>query len=117
MLTDLKAFLQFLRLNRNASAHTVRAYQSDLSQFLSHTAAVAGVKRADLQPPQLDRAAIRNFMADLHKREQSRATAARIPSGRPCGGHGQLYPGLGALAGCPWVHRALLLLAVHDRST
>jgi integrase/recombinase XerC len=77
MLTDLKAFLQFLRLNRNASAHTVRAYQSDLSQFLSHTAAVAGVKRGDLQPSQLDRAAIRNFMADLHKREQSRATAAR----------------------------------------
>ena len=77
MLTDLKAFLQFLRLNRNASAHTVRAYQSDLSQFLSHTAAVAGVKRGELQPSQLDRAAIRNFMAELHKREQSRATAAR----------------------------------------
>ncbi len=77
MLTDLKAFLQFLRLNRNASAHTVRAYQSDLSQFLTHTAASAGMKRGDLAPAQLDRGAIRAFMAELHKRGQSRATAAR----------------------------------------
>ena len=77
MLTDLKAFLQFLRLNRNASAHTVRAYDSDLSQFLSHTAKLLGVKRSDLTPPQLDRQAIRGFMAELHRLGQSRASAAR----------------------------------------
>src|SRR5580765_89383 len=77
MLTDLKAFLQFLRLNRNASAHTVRAYDSDLSQFLSHTAKSLGVKRSDLTPPQLDRQAIRGFMAELHRLGQSRASAAR----------------------------------------
>ena len=46
----LKAFLQFLRLNRNASAHTVRAYESDLSQFLDHAAVLAGIKRAALEP-------------------------------------------------------------------
>ena len=44
MNAHLKAFLQFLRLNRNASAHTVRAYESDLTQFLAHAAARAGVK-------------------------------------------------------------------------
>jgi len=77
MLTDLKAFLQFLRLNRNASAHTVRAYDSDLSQFLSHTAKLLGVKRSDLTPPQLDRQAIRGFMAELHRLGLSRASAAR----------------------------------------
>ena len=77
MLTDLKAFLQFLRLNRNASVHTVRAYDSDLSQFLAHTAASLAVKRSELEPAQLDRSAIRSFMAELHKQEQSRASAAR----------------------------------------
>ena len=77
MLTDLKAFLQFLRLNRNASAHTVRAYQSDITQFLAQTAAAAGVKRGELTPSQLDRNAIRGFMAHLHKLNQSRASAAR----------------------------------------
>jgi integrase/recombinase XerC len=73
----LKAFLEFLKLNRNASAHTVRAYDSDLSQLLDHASVLAGVKRGDLTPAHLDRAAIRGFMADLHRRGQSRATAAR----------------------------------------
>jgi integrase/recombinase XerC len=77
MTGHLKEFLQFLRLNRNASAHTVRAYESDLTRFLDHTAAACGVARADLDPSRLDRAAIRSFLADLHKQGQSRATAAR----------------------------------------
>jgi integrase/recombinase XerC len=73
----LRAFLKHLALNRNASAHTVRAYESDLSQWLSVTAASLGVKRADLQPAQLDRFAVRAFLAELHKAGQARATAAR----------------------------------------
>jgi integrase/recombinase XerC len=77
VIAHLKAFLQFLRLNRNASVHTVRAYESDLTQFLSHVAGHAGVTRAELGPEQLDRVAIRLFLADLHTRGQSRATAAR----------------------------------------
>jgi integrase/recombinase XerC len=77
MTTELKAFVQFLRLNRNVSAHTVRAYESDLMQFLSHTAAAAGMKAAALRADMLDRQAIRDFVAALHRRGQSRATAAR----------------------------------------
>src|SRR5215470_4700254 len=77
MTGHLKEFLQFLRLNRNASAHTVRAYESDLSQFLKHVAAGAGVRRIDLTPAHLDRLAIRSFLADLHRRGLSRASAAR----------------------------------------
>ncbi len=75
--SHLKAFLQFLRLNRNASAHTVRAYHSDLSQFIGHVAVAAGVKPGQLLPAQLDRHALRGFLATLHKAGQSRATAAR----------------------------------------
>ena len=77
MHAHLKAFLQFLRLNRNASVHTVRAYESDVTQFLDHAAVLAGIKRAALEPSQLDRTAIRGFLADLHKRGLSRASAAR----------------------------------------
>jgi integrase/recombinase XerC len=77
-VTDhLKAFLQFLSLNRNASAHTVRAYESDLSQLLAHIAAGAGMKRGALTPAHIDRAAIRSFLAELHKQGQTRASAAR----------------------------------------
>src|SRR5206468_7006124 len=74
---QLKAFLQFLRLNRNASVHTVRAYESDLTQFLGHAAAEADLKRADLDLGKIDRGTIRSFLAHLHTDGQSRATAAR----------------------------------------
>jgi integrase/recombinase XerC len=73
----LKAFLKFLALNRNVSPHTVRAYESDLSQLLVHLAAAQGVKRSELEPVSLDRAAIRSFLSELHANGQSRATAAR----------------------------------------
>ena len=77
MTEHLKHFLQFLSLNRNASAHTVRAYESDLSQLLAHIAAGAGMKRGELTPAHIDRAAIRSFLAELHKQGQTRASAAR----------------------------------------
>jgi integrase/recombinase XerC len=73
----VKSFLQFLRLNRNASSHTIRAYENDISQLLAHTAAENGLKRADLTPAHLDRAALRSFLVRLHREGQSRATAAR----------------------------------------
>ena len=37
--SQLADFLDHLRLNENASAHTVRAYESDLSQFITFVAA------------------------------------------------------------------------------
>jgi len=73
----LKAFLSFLALNRNVSEHTVRAYDSDLTQFLTHIASSSGRKRIDLQPGDLDYQAVRGFLADLHARGNSRSSAAR----------------------------------------
>src|ERR1700722_6682156 len=77
MTDHLRAFLRFLRLNRNLSVHTVRAYESDLSQFLGHAAARLGLKRSALVAANLDRSALRGFLAHLHEAGQSRATAAR----------------------------------------
>lgn len=73
----LKAFLSFLALNRNVSEHTVRAYDSDLTQFLTYIAISSGRKRIDLQPGDLDYQAMRGFLADLHARGNSRSSAAR----------------------------------------
>ena len=77
VIDHLKSFLQFLRLNRNLSPHTVRAYDSDLTQFLEAVASQTGVRRRDLEPAALDRATIRGFLAGVHAQGQSRATAAR----------------------------------------
>jgi len=77
MTAHLKAFLQFLRLNRNASVHTVRAYESDLTQFVASVAAAAETTVAGLRADALGRDAIRRFVGELHQRGLSRATAAR----------------------------------------
>ena len=77
MTRQLKEFVEFLKLNRNVSAHTVRAYESDLTQFFAHAAAEAGLGPADLDAPRLDRRAVRAFLASLHKQGLSRASAAR----------------------------------------
>ncbi len=74
---QLKGFLEFLALNRAVSPHTVRAYDSDLSQFLAHVAAGSGRKRADLGPEDVTLASLRGFLAELHARGIARASVAR----------------------------------------
>ncbi len=73
----LKSFLQHLELNRNASVHTVRAYDSDLSQFLDAMARAKARKVSELTPADIDHLAIREFLGELHARGNSRASAAR----------------------------------------
>jgi integrase/recombinase XerC len=77
MIQHLESFLQYLALNRNASAHTVRAYETDLAQFIGYVAAEAEANRRDIDPSRLDHTAVRGFLATLHKHGHSRATAAR----------------------------------------
>lgn len=78
MLKDaVREFLQFLKLNRNASPHTVRAYDTDLTQFLAHTAGMLGVKPSQVPVRAFDDDAVRCFLDELHARGISRASAAR----------------------------------------
>jgi integrase/recombinase XerC len=73
----VREFLAFLRLNRNASDHTVRAYDGDLSQFVTYLAGQLQRPRPDVQPTDITRPMIRGFLADLFRQGESRATAAR----------------------------------------
>src|SRR4029453_7950317 len=74
---QLTGFLEFLALNRAVSPHTVRAYESDLSQFLSHVAAGSGRRRAAPRPQDAPPASLRGFLAELHARGIARASVAR----------------------------------------
>ncbi len=77
MKTSVREFVAFLRYNRNASPHTVAAYDTDLSQLLDSMAKRAGKKPSELTIAQFDADAVRDFLGELHKRGISRASAAR----------------------------------------
>ncbi|HJO39108.1 MAG: tyrosine recombinase XerC [Vicinamibacterales bacterium] len=77
MLSQLRSFLEFLRLNRNVSAHTLRAYESDLTQFVSFMADTLERPAESVGPAEFDQLAIRGFLADLYRRGNSRASSAR----------------------------------------
>jgi integrase/recombinase XerC len=73
----LRGFLEYLRLNRNTSPHTVAAYDSDVSQFLTFASAHLQKKASTLEPADLDLTIVRAFLADLHRQAHSRSTVAR----------------------------------------
>ena len=77
----LADFLDFLRLNRNASPNTVLAYESDVSQFIDQLAVHRGCKRSELMPEHVDAVAIRSHLAYLHSRGLARASTARKIAG------------------------------------
>jgi integrase/recombinase XerC len=78
MLRDaLGDFLEFLRYNRNVSPHTLRGYETDLTQFLEFAAERAGQSPADVRIGDFDADAVRGFLTRLHARGNSRSSAAR----------------------------------------
>ncbi|HET6878120.1 MAG TPA: tyrosine recombinase XerC [Jatrophihabitans sp.] len=66
------AFERHLRLERNRSPHTVRAYLGDVVGYLDHLARLGGRKPADA-----DLATLRSWLALLRRRGASQATIAR----------------------------------------
>jgi integrase/recombinase XerC len=77
MREQLAEYLDHLRRNENASSHTVRAYESDLSQFIGFVAARLSRRRSDLAATDFSQLHIRAFLGDLHQRGNSRSSAAR----------------------------------------
>jgi len=77
MKEQLRGFVEYLRLNRNASPHTVAAYESDVSQFLDFAGAHLDKKVSALEPDDLTLSVIRALMAELYRLGHSRASVAR----------------------------------------
>ena len=81
MRDHLKSFLQYLKLNRHVSPHTVRAYESDVTQYLAWVASDTGKKMSALQPADLDMTSVRGHVADLNRAGKARSSVARKLSG------------------------------------
>jgi len=73
----IKGFLSFLQYNRNVSPHTLRAYDTDVTQFLEHLAERDGVKPSEVRVESFDTDGVRTFMAALHARGNRRASTSR----------------------------------------
>ena len=73
--TAPQAFLDYLRLNRNASRHTVLAYRGDLTQFVSFVEAREVDRRVG--PHDLTHQTVRKFLAELYRDGIEASTASR----------------------------------------
>lgn len=81
MRHHLKSFLAYLKLNRHLSPHTVRAYESDVTQYLAFVASATGKKMSQLAPGDLDMASVRAHVGALNSAGKARASVARKLSG------------------------------------
>jgi len=77
MRDHLKAFLAYLKLNRHVSPHTVRAYESDVTQYLAWVASEKDRKISALTPADLDLTSVQSHLADLGKAGKARSSVAR----------------------------------------
>jgi integrase/recombinase XerC len=73
----LKEFLSHLRLNRNASAHTVRAYESDVTQYLIFLGKLHDRWVSDLTPEDMTADSVRAHVAELGRMGEARSSVAR----------------------------------------
>jgi len=77
MRDHLKDFLAYLKLNRHVSPHTVRAYDSDITQYLAWVAANHQRKMSELTPADLDLDSVRTHLGELNKAGKARTSVAR----------------------------------------
>ncbi len=75
MNRHISSFLEYLRFQRNYSAHTLRGYRSDLLEF--HHYLTRGGKDAHLHPRQIDHISIRDFLGHLHQKGNAKTSIAR----------------------------------------
>ena len=71
----LDGFLQYLKIAKNSSAHTVRAYRADLAQFLGYVESHPELGPGALH--RVERAHVRAFLVELQQGEYKRTSLAR----------------------------------------
>ncbi len=72
----IEQFLEYLRVERNYSTHTVRNYRSDLAAFF-HSATKAGRAKGETPPIAVDYLKIRAYLGELYARRRRPTTIAR----------------------------------------
>ncbi len=77
MYSHIDSFVNYLQVEKNASAHTFKNYQNDLWQGLEFFARLLNKEETNLQPFDIDHAAARAYLAGLRSQGLARATINR----------------------------------------
>jgi integrase/recombinase XerC len=73
----IRAFVTFLEVERGASRETIRAYQSDLRQFVTFVKAIRPAHAEPFTPRIADSLLIRSYLARLDQGNEKKSTLAR----------------------------------------
>jgi len=74
----IEKFIDFLRIQQNASPHTLRNYSSDLQQFYLYlTTTPAGEARPAPGLDQIDNLTIREFLGVQYEKSNKKSSVAR----------------------------------------
>jgi integrase/recombinase XerC len=81
----IERFLEHLRVERNASAHTLRSYASDLEQFRSFLWSAGfhrDEKKGDIRAEKIDHLAIRAYLSRLYREHKKSSLARKLAAQR-----------------------------------
>lgn len=77
MESAIRDFVTFLEVERGASPETIRAYQSDLRQFVAFASAQYPSLGISIAPGDVDALMIRGYLAWLDRRKEKKSSLAR----------------------------------------
>lgn len=73
----IRKYLQYLRIEKNASKHTITSYENDLNQLITFAANELMVEPQQPEAEQIDRLLIRLWLGELTEKGMARNTIAR----------------------------------------
>lgn len=77
MKSAIDKYFRYLKVERNASAHTITSYKNDLSQFLAFCAEHFGTDPEQIHLDQIERLSIRLWLGELSEAGLAKSTIAR----------------------------------------
>jgi tyrosine recombinase XerC len=77
MKKAIQKYLRYLKIERNASPHTITSYENDLKQFLTFCSAHFDVDEENVGLNKIERITIRLWLGELSERGLAKSTIAR----------------------------------------
>ncbi len=77
MKKAIDKYLRYLKIERNASPHTITSYQNDLTQFLTFCSAHFDEDEDQLNPNLIERISIRLWLGELSQQDLAKSSIAR----------------------------------------